>query len=139
MKQASERNNWIDISKGIAIILMVLGHSSLPHFMGSFIYAFHMPLFFIASGYTTHWGKYTFKEFLKRKVNTLLIPFFVYSAIVLFLMSYHSWMSLDEWLTRGWSNGYALWFIPVLFISLIGVKFSIWVAQLWGGVFYGYL
>lgn len=41
--------NWVDSLKGFAIILVVLGHISSP--LSSFIYAFHMPLFFIVSGF----------------------------------------------------------------------------------------
>ena len=39
----------IDILKGIAIILVVIGHTRVPG--NSFIYLFHMAVFFIASGY----------------------------------------------------------------------------------------
>ena len=44
-----KRDNKIDILKGIAILLMVLGHT---RFAGTqFIYMFHMAVFFMASGY----------------------------------------------------------------------------------------
>lgn len=51
-----ERNKQIDISKGIAIILMILGHSFIltanwTNFFFKFVYSFHMPLFIIFSGY----------------------------------------------------------------------------------------
>ena len=48
---ASKRETHIDIAKGIAICLMVYGHVETIG-MG-FIYLFHMPLFFILSGYLT--------------------------------------------------------------------------------------
>lgn len=38
-----------DIAKGLGIILMVAAHANIP--AKSFIYLFHMPLFFIISGY----------------------------------------------------------------------------------------
>lgn len=40
-----------DIAKGMAITLMVLGHSGVPELGRAFIYMFHMPLFFILSGW----------------------------------------------------------------------------------------
>lgn len=40
-----KRSVWLDVAKGITIILMVLGHSSIPDGLSRFIYAFHMPLF----------------------------------------------------------------------------------------------
>lgn len=44
------RNYWLDVAKGITIILMVLGHSSIPDGLSRFIYAFHMPLFLYPRG-----------------------------------------------------------------------------------------
>ena len=50
----TKRLDWIDIAKGIGIILVVLGHTLVPQvretgfagFLWIFIYNFHMPLFF---------------------------------------------------------------------------------------------
>ena len=55
----TKRLDWIDIAKGIGIILVVLGHTLVPQvretgfagFLWIFIYNFHMPLFFFLSGY----------------------------------------------------------------------------------------
>lgn len=82
-KQASLRLKWLDIAKEITIILMVIGHTSIPDSFSRFIYAFHMPLFFIASGWTTNWNKYNYMEFAKRKFRSIMVPFMVYSVIVL--------------------------------------------------------
>lgn len=80
------RNQWMDVAKGIAIILMVIGHTSIPDYLSRFIYSFHMPLFFIASGWMTCWTKYTVKAFLYKKVKSLVGPFLIYSSIVLIFM-----------------------------------------------------
>ena len=46
------RDDVIDIAKGIGILLMILGHcNGLPYLLRNFIFSFHMPLFFIFSGY----------------------------------------------------------------------------------------
>lgn len=49
-----KRIEYIDLAKAIAILLMVLGHcaslNDIP-LIRSVIYSFHMPLFFIISGY----------------------------------------------------------------------------------------
>lgn len=42
----NHRKLWLDIAKGITIILIVVGHTSISNAISSFIYAFHMPLFF---------------------------------------------------------------------------------------------
>lgn len=46
-----ERKPVIDIMKGIAIILVIVGHLQIPDFFHHVIYSFHMPLFVIVSGY----------------------------------------------------------------------------------------
>lgn len=44
------RDNTIDITRGIAIILVVIGHSGISPYFWNIIYFFHMPLFFFLSG-----------------------------------------------------------------------------------------
>lgn len=79
------RNEWLDVAKGIAIILMVFGHTGFSTYWVWFIYAFHMPLFFIASGWTSNWTKYNIRKFIFHKMRTLLLPFIIYSCIVLII------------------------------------------------------
>lgn len=48
------RIKYIDIFKGIAIILVILQHCiGISYFLGKFILNFHMALFFFSSGYTS--------------------------------------------------------------------------------------
>lgn len=52
-----KRIEWIDIAKGTAILAVVIGHTLGPYngqFFGSLIFAFHMPIFFMLSGYLYH-------------------------------------------------------------------------------------
>lgn len=116
----TKRIIWIDIAKAIAILLMVIGHTSIPHVLSNFIWAFHMPLFFIASGFTNGGGK-TLAEFIMSKTKSLLLPFVVYSAIVVPIMTSNGWLTFTDWASHGW-GAYALWFIPVLFLSQICAK-----------------
>ena len=100
-------------------MLMVMGHSSIPHYFSNFIWAFHMPLFFIATGWTTNWEKRTFFEYCIHRTKTLMLPFVSYSIIVCLILSHHSsWKGVGYVLSHGW-DGYPLWFIPVLFVASI--------------------
>ena len=65
-KQASLRLKWLDIAKGITIILMVIGHTSIPDPFSRFIYAFHMPLFFLVSGFLSK-KKRSLADWMKKK------------------------------------------------------------------------
>lgn len=118
---ATTRKNWLDIAKGIAIILMVLSHSSLPEVMQRFIFSFHMPLFFIASGLTSHYTRQGLAPFARHKARGLLVPFFWYSLIVLACLWPMGRLTPAALLTEGWGS-WALWFIPVLFVAQVAVR-----------------
>ncbi|WP_070155511.1 acyltransferase family protein [Sphingobium phenoxybenzoativorans] len=48
---AAQRYEWVDVARGIGIVAVVIGHvwsRGLPH---TLTYSFHMPLFFLLSGY----------------------------------------------------------------------------------------
>ena len=55
---------------------MVIGHA-VPHdtFVGTFIYKWHMPLFFFFSGYFFNVDKYSFGKFAYRKIRSLYFPY----------------------------------------------------------------
>ena len=72
-----KRVEWIDEAKALAIILVGVGHYSCPEGLLTWIYTFHMPLFFILSGITSNFEKYPFKEFFLKKVRTLLFPWVI--------------------------------------------------------------
>lgn len=63
-----------DIAKGIGIILVVIGHQNIPHSVTNWIFSFHMPLFFILSGFFFS-SKRKFYEIFKRRVKSLIIPY----------------------------------------------------------------
>lgn len=146
-----KRLDWLDMAKGITIILMVLGHTSIPNCLSNFIFAFHMPLFFIASGWCTNWDLENYRVFVLKKLRTLGIPFLIYSVAVILIAWVAGYQEI-EWrsvLAKGW-KGYALWFVPVLFFSLVIAKsimsfinkvwfrYAICVLLLLGGAFLRY-
>lgn len=71
---------WIDYARVIGIWLVVLGHSFCSETMKLYIYSFHMPLFFLLSG--IFWKNLTYKDFLRRKLKTLIIPYVVFNLLV---------------------------------------------------------
>lgn len=46
-----ERVNYIDYIRAIGIVLMVLAHIPLSDAFVHYVHGFHMPLFFVVSGY----------------------------------------------------------------------------------------
>lgn len=55
----SKREKWVDIAKGIAMMLVIVGHSlkygsGAQNIIRGIIFSFHMPIFFILSGVTSN-------------------------------------------------------------------------------------
>ena len=80
------RNTTMSVCKGIAIILMVVGHAEAPELITNFIYTFHMPIFFIAAGYFFT-AKYLSEPwtFVARRFKGLYVPFLKWSLLFLLL------------------------------------------------------
>lgn len=80
-----ERNVEIDIMKGIAILCVMLGHTTwIPGYLGAFIYSFHMPLFFIVSGYfakTYNEDQRCGWDFMKKNMRQLLVPYIIIAGL----------------------------------------------------------
>lgn len=73
-----DRNKRIDIVRGGAILLVVLEHAlgRSDDFFSKVILSFHMPLFFILSGYLAH-DKATgesLRSLIGRKIKRFLVP-----------------------------------------------------------------
>ena len=70
------------MAKGIGMILVMFGHASFPKVLTTEIFTFHVPLFFFISGYIFFYPKYkNYKEFVKKKIISLAIPYFTLSLI----------------------------------------------------------
>ena len=79
-----KRDAVLDYAKGIAIILMVIGHCySEENIVLTLIYGFHMAFFFIVSGII--YGRKTestdFRFSPLKTVKNLLIPYFIYELL----------------------------------------------------------
>lgn len=81
-----KRIEFIDIAKGIGIILMVIGHTNPPQYVFNYIYIFHMPLFFILSGY--FFNQETLRKpatFIYKKIKGLYIPYIKWGILFIIL------------------------------------------------------
>ena len=123
------RFNWVDNVKGLAIILVVLGH--IASSFSTFIYSFHMPLFFIVSGFFLNPINELKSEIIK-SFKRLFRPFFIYLTlgfIIEFLKRFYLdreqlkfedfvgaliYMDYDRLIG---TYAFVLWFLPALFIG----------------------
>lgn len=91
----NNRQKWIDIAKGLGIIAVATGHSGSG--AAYYLYWFHMPLFFIISGYLfkpkEDWPS-VFNWSLRRTCQ-LLLPYISFLAIIVFVEFYLGNRALD--------------------------------------------
>lgn len=75
------RNVQLDITRGIAIVLMILGHCMLfGETVRYIIFSFHMPLFFIFSGY--FFRDKPIKDIVNSGLSRLVKPYLIYAIII---------------------------------------------------------
>lgn len=146
-----KRIDWVDTAKAIAVILVGIGHYACPDNLRTCIYVFHMPLFFILSGYTLSVQKYGIKEFVKRKVKSLLIPWAIgvvaqvlfRDALILLKGSSggYSFYTIPQRLAVCWRIDFGgifdpfYWFLPCLFITEIVLYFVLQYTKTKKGIF----
>lgn len=139
-KKPKVRLDYLDIAKGLAIFIVVIGHVAeafdVPYYR-VVIYTFHMPLFFIVSGAITKRHKhiekynlYNFLEFVKKNFLALVVPYLIWALIFMQfdikkipLILYGTRWSLNEA-----ASNTVLWFLPCLFSSRIIVELLLWLS-----------
>ncbi len=73
-----KRIAWIDQLRGIAFYFVVLGHMIVPENLEAWIYSFHMPLFFVVSGFTLNLEKMqktSVRNYLSHLATRMLVPY----------------------------------------------------------------
>jgi len=121
-----EREPYIDCLRGTAIVFVVLGHLNPGMVLETWIYSFHMFLFFFLSGYLFK-RKQRFGQQAAAAVKSCLTPYFFWSlCAVLFSLAigeYDCLTALCRLLYIGGSVSWnsPVWFLVVLFwLKLLG-------------------
>ncbi len=141
----------LDFLKGIGIVLVVLGHCFTTalevkyysiRLLKDFIYTFHMPLFFIVSGYLQGLRPYSInklRKFSLHQIRKLFLPYIAWS-LVLYLFYYflksfniitiqenirlNPFYLIYDILTYNIRTGNVLWFVYILcIISIVSYTF----------------
>lgn len=128
----SDRIDYIDTAKGMGILFVVIGHHLLgADVLRAWINSFHMPMFFMITGYLFSYKNETYKDIkqmIKEKARRILYPYFTFSILIfVWYMVYYIILrsepdeSLECVLTKIVTTyGYhALWFLPTLFFGTI--------------------
>ncbi|MBR2491927.1 MAG: acyltransferase family protein [Paludibacteraceae bacterium] len=156
----TNRDNTIDIAKAIGIIFVVIGHCcAIPRhggdvqwqiYISDYIYTFHMPLFFLLSGY--FFSKHNLDNklnFVKKKITGLWSPYVKWTLVFTLLhntllnigmygsfkdsfpITYDTYDLIKRTIaTLFFLGGDQLiggfWFIPTLFYASIYSLFVMW-------------
>lgn len=94
MEKAENRNQFVDIMRGMAMLLVVLGHTmtgctanSQSSFLFNIIWSLQMPLFILISGYVTKYSRPISDgnglwKYVKRRTVAYMLPWAVWSFLV---------------------------------------------------------
>ena len=124
------RNLYIDIMKGLLIILVVIGH--LPYFdydsrTLTLIYSFHMHSFLIIGGLLSHVDDSTkFWKTIIRRISGTLIPYFIFYIISFLIVKTRDFEHLKKAIFvvfRGIGDpvnaiNLPLWFLTFYFVTM---------------------
>jgi fucose 4-O-acetylase-like acetyltransferase len=133
IKAPKKRINWIDLVKGFGIVLVIYAHN-FPY-LETYIYGFHMPLFFFISG--LFHPKELSLTIVKKRAKQILIPYFIWSFL-LFLFWFFIGRKFGDSNSLNLSAfknfigifyaqggveymnwGIPMWFLPAIFLNLI--------------------
>ncbi|WP_116091294.1 acyltransferase family protein [Sphingomonas crusticola] len=131
----TSRLGWVDVAKGIGIVLVVHGHavdglmsagllskSGLAAFSFFAVYCFHMPLFFLLSGlFVPRQIERDRRRFAWRQVGTIVWPYLLWSVVqvtILYLASTYTNRPREElgYAEILWAPPSQFWFLYVLFL-----------------------
>ncbi|MFW9907451.1 MAG: acyltransferase family protein [Candidatus Thorarchaeota archaeon] len=130
--ESSNRIEWIDVSKGIAIILVVLVHSIIPQInpVTTHLSSFAIPLFFVLAGLTYNPEKHrqNLRRLAKIRGQQYMLPYFCLYTIIMVLFylvpnAVETYLTPDQlvfWFLYGSGppdQSTHLWFLPVLYFG----------------------
>lgn len=83
-----KRIKWVDTAKALGLFLVLWGHilyggSEVGGVINKIIYSFHMPMYFLLSGYVMKSDSLSFADYFKSKFMRILLPAFIFYSATL--------------------------------------------------------
>lgn len=123
---SSSHLDFIDLAKGLCIILVMSYHCDYGEFIysndkvNSFFFSFRMPLYFMLSGLFISF-RHGYKDFALKKINRLIVPFFFFffiSSVICFFLKPEDCCSVFNFMYTEWGGGnLPIWFLLSLFTT----------------------
>lgn len=125
------RNGYLDLVRVVGTIAIVLGHIEALAPVPALVYPWHVPIFFVLSGWLWREGRDLITE-VRGRAKTLLLPYVTWFAIVSLVYGAVLWSrgrdqteKVEEQLPGG---AYAIepysafWFITALFVAVVVIR-----------------
>lgn len=123
------RIEWIDMAKGLGMILVIAGHTFALKYSG-ILYSFHMPLFFLLSGLVYNSDKYLSLGLLAwKKAGQILWPwlvcYLISLSVSLMIPVWRDALSLKQMLIELYTtnsnniNNSSIWYLICLYMTFI--------------------
>jgi len=116
-----ERIAYLDIAKGLGIIFVILAHIGISEMFDTWMYSFHLPLFYLVSGMCFN-CRDSIKDFFVRRIKRCIIPYFCLGMVVVAVEAYTGYLY-----EKGWKANFirllvqkrysTLWFLATLFFA----------------------
>lgn len=126
-----ERVHWVDVAKCIGIYCIYLGHYGKSAGHGhSFVFAFHVPLFFFLAGCMESLNKEkSVVKNITKKIHTLIVPLFIFGTVSIIVnvlikncsigkVKSHFLLLLQGCVRNKFFAG-SLWFLTCLFVIFV--------------------
>ena len=133
------RNENVDILRGVAMLLVLLGHTmtgvtegAQDIFLFQVIWSLQMPLFILISGYVTRYSKPinslpSLKKILWKRTVAYLLPWCVWSFLVRGFIFQRTYFLNIRWILWHMDSGY--WFLFTLWMIVVIFTLSKYVAN----------
>ena len=124
----SNRIGYLDLFRGIGILIMVMGHVGFGNAFSHFYHAFHMPMWFFVSGYLfskkpRH--QLSDRAYITKRFRSLMVPYFSFGLLFFAVWSV---VHIRQWEpddlihllfvnTNHLAYADALWFLTALFFA----------------------
>ncbi len=115
----TKRLSFIDALRGFGIFCITFGHAKSCMPLKMYIYSFHVPLFFLISGYLFNGNKQPIGTYIKKKTMALLVPFLMWdvlSSVIDLLWKADFKETIKAMLTI---NGELCWNSPIWFLLVL--------------------
>lgn len=141
-KELKERNQYIDMLRGLAILMVVLGHTMTgtvenveKSIVFNIIWSVQMPLFILISGYVTKYSqkidtKLKLWNYIKKRTISYLVPWISWTILIRgIILRQKTWLNV-KWILWHMDSGYwflfTLWTIAVIFgiAQYLSLKFQ---------------